>query len=147
MLYLNITKELVRPGGESQLISEAKHAVHVLEEVKASLHLGPDLVGYAEDVGVILLEPPHPRQPCQSAGQFVPMEHSKVGHPKRQVLVGTCGLVKHDAVAGTVHRLQSESLFLNADLEHVLSIVVPMARGLPQLGVVDVWTDNLGEAN
>merc|ERR1719300_1577124 len=106
MLHLNITKELVRPGGESQLISEAKHAVHVLEEVKASLHLGPDLVGHAEDVGVILLEPPHPRQPRQSAGQFVPVEHSKVGHPKRQVLVGACGLVKHDAVAdfGVLHR-------------------------------------------
>ena len=120
MLHLNITKELLRPGGESQLIGEAKDAVNMLEEVEATLHLRPNLVGHAEDVGVVLLEPPHPRQSCQSTGQLVPMEHPKVGHPKRQVFVGACGLVEHDAVAGAVHRLQSESLFLDADLEHVL---------------------------
>ena len=66
-LYRYFTEELLRPGGESQLISEAKHTVHVLEEVKAALHFGPDLVWHAEDVGIILLEPPHPGQPSQSS--------------------------------------------------------------------------------
>ena len=145
MLHLNIAKELLRPGRESQLISEAKDAVHMLEEVKASLHLRPDLVGHAEDVGVVLLEPSHPCQACQSAGQLVPVEHPKVSHPQREVFIGTCGLVEHDAVTRTVHWFQAESLLLDADLEHVLCIVVPMARGLPQLGVVDVWTDNLAK--
>ena len=147
MLHLNIAKELLRPGRESQLIGEAKDAVNMLEEVETSLHLGPDLVGHAEDVGVVLLEPPHPRESCQCAGQLVPMKYSKVSYPQREVFVRTCGLVEHYAVPGTVHRLQAESLLLDADLEHVLCVVVPVARGLPQLGVVDVWTDHLGEAN
>merc|ERR1719234_1025192 len=73
--------------------------------------------------------------------------HSKVSHPKWQILVGTCCLVKHDTVSRTVHRFQAESLLLDADLEHVLGIVVPVAGGLPQLGVVDVWTDNLLKAS
>ena len=65
-LYRDFPKELLRPGGESELIGEAKDTVHVLEEVKATLHLGPDLVWHAEDVRIILLEPPHSSQPSQS---------------------------------------------------------------------------------
>ena len=50
-------------------------------------------------------------------------------------------------MARAVHWLQAESFLLDADLEHIFGIVVPVAGGLPQLGIVDVWTDNLGEAN
>ena len=144
MLHLNIAKELLRPGRESQLIGEAKDAVNMLEEVETSLHLRPDLVGHAEDMGVVLLEPPHPRESCQCARQLVPMKYPKVSHPQREVFVRTCGLVEHYAVTRTVHRLQAESLLLDADLEHIFGIVVPVAGGLPQLGIVDVGTDNLG---
>ena len=99
MLHLNIAKELLRPGRESQLISEAKDAVHMLQEVKASLHLRPDLVGHAEDVGVVLLEPPYPGQPSQGSGKLVPVEDTEVRHPKGQVLVGTDAVVENEAMS------------------------------------------------
>ena len=73
------------------------------------------------------------------------MQHSEVCHPEWQILVRTGGLVKHDTVAGTVHRLQAKGFLLYADLEHVLRVVVPVAGGLPQLGVVDVGADHLDE--
>ena len=44
-----------------------------------------------------------------------------------------------------VHRLEPELLLLHFEPEHVLSVVIPVARGLPQLGVVDVGRDDLLE--
>ena len=73
------------------------------------------------------------------------MQHSEVCHPEWQILVRAGGLVKHDTVAGAVHRLQAKGFLLYADLEHVLRVVVPVAGGLPQLGVVDVGADHLDE--
>ena len=44
----------------------------MLEEVQAAGHLRLDLVGAAEDVRVVLLEPAHPGQTSQRARQLVP---------------------------------------------------------------------------
>ena len=73
------------------------------------------------------------------------MEDSKVSHPEGELLVGPGPLVEDEAVAWTVHRLQTKGFLLYADLEHVLRVVVPVAGGLPQLGVVDVGADHLDE--
>ena len=52
-------------------------------------------------------------------------------------------MVEDEAVARAVHRLQSELFLLHLEPEHVLGVVVPVAGGLPQPGVVDVRRDNL----
>jgi hypothetical protein len=52
-------------GQLPELVGEAEDAVDMLEEVQAAGHLRLDLVGPAEDVRVVLLEPPHPGQPGQ----------------------------------------------------------------------------------
>lgn len=48
-------------------------------------------------------------------------------------------------VSRTVHWLESEGLFLCLEGEHVLAVVLPVARGLPQFAVVDVGRHNLLE--
>lgn len=73
------------------------------------------------------------------------MQHSEVGHADGQVLVRPGRLVEHQAVARAVHRLQPEVLLLDLELEHAVGVVVPVARGVPQLGVVDVGADHLLE--
>ena len=56
-------------------------------------------------------------------------------------------MVKDEAVAGAVHGLESELLLLDLEPEHVLGVVVPVARRLPQLRVVDIRRDDLVKKN
>jgi len=46
-------------------------------------------------------------------------------------------------VTRTVHGLKTEMLLLNVKSEHILLVVIPVTRGLPELGVVHVGGDNL----
>ena len=72
-------------------------------------------------------------------------EYAKVSQPNRQLTVGTDAVVKHQAVAGAVHRLKRKSFLLNVKLEHVVGIMLPMSRCLPQLTAVNVRGPNLRE--
>jgi hypothetical protein len=56
----------------------------MLEEIEAASHLCLDLVGAAEDVSVVLLEPPHPGEPGQGAGQLVPSKNTDITDEKQQ---------------------------------------------------------------
>ena len=66
---------------------------------------------------VVLLEPAHPGEPSERAGQLVTVQHAEVRHPQRQLAVGAGLLVKHDAVARAVHGLQPERFLLNVKPE------------------------------
>lgn len=48
-------------------------------------------------------------------------------------------------VSWAVHGLEGEDFLLHGEGEHVLAVVLPVPRGLPQLAVVDVWRGNLLE--
>jgi hypothetical protein len=41
-------------------------------------------------------------------------------------------------VTGTVHRLERKLVLVHLELEHVLGVVLPMSRRLPQLRVENV---------
>jgi len=45
-------------------------------------------------------------------------------------------------VSWAVHGFESKYFFLHFKLEHVLSIMVPVSRSLPQFAVVDIWRDH-----
>lgn len=45
----------------------------------------------------------------------------------------------------TVHGFEGKGLLLNLEREHVLTVVLPVARGLPQFAVVDVGCHHLLE--
>lgn len=49
-------------------------------------------------------------------------------------------------VSRAVHGLKGEDLLLHLEGEHVLAVVLPVARSLPQFAVVDVWSDHFLEA-
>lgn len=44
-----------------------------------------------------------------------------------------------------VHGLQGELLLLHLKGEHVLTVMLPVARGHPEAAVEDVWRDDLLE--
>ena len=49
-------------------------------------------------------------------------------------------------MSGAVHGFEGVGFLLHLEGEHVLAVVLPMARGLPQLAVVDVGRDYFLEA-
>ena len=50
-------------------------------------------------------------------------------------------------VSGTVHGLQGKDVVLHGEGEHVVAVVLQVARRLPQLAVVDVGRGHLLEAS
>lgn len=66
------------------------------------------------------------------------MQDTKLCHTDRQLLVRSFTSVKDQAMSGTVHRFHRELFLVDFQLEHVLGVVLPMARGFPELGVEDV---------
>mmetsp|Transcript_5603 Transcript_5603/g.14835 ORF Transcript_5603/g.14835 Transcript_5603/m.14835 type:complete len:354 (-) Transcript_5603:719-1780(-) len=120
-----------------------KVLVHGGDHVERAGHLRLDLRHHAEDVCVILLEASHPREACESAGELIAVKHAKVSEAHRELAVGALAVLEHEAVAGTVHRLQPKLLPLDVEKEHVLLVLGRVARRLPQLEVVHVGRDDL----
>jgi len=97
-------------------------------------------------VSVILLESSHTREARQGTRKLVSVQHAKVGHPPGQLLVRDVRVGKNLAVARAVHGLEAKLLLLDLKREHVLLVVGPMARRLPQVGLVHVGRHDLDEA-
>jgi hypothetical protein len=77
---------------------------------------------------------------------LVSVQYTKVGKTDWQLTVRAHTVAEHDTMAGTVHGLQGKVLVLSREAEHVVLVVLPMARGLEQLFGEDVWRHDLGEA-
>jgi hypothetical protein len=93
---------------------------------------------------VVLGEAAHAHEAVERAMGLVAVAGAELGQPQRQVAVGFQALVEDLHVAGAVHRLERihpllVGMFL-VDLgdEHVLAVLVPVARGFPQLAVDDL---------
>ena len=93
---------------------------------------------------VILREAAHAHDAVQRAGRFIARAGSEFGHADRQVAIGFQAHVEDLHMAGAVHGFQRvDDLFARAFLvhfhdEHVLAVVFPVTRGLPQLAVHDL---------
>jgi hypothetical protein len=131
---------------------ETEQAIDVLHEIEQRLDLGSDLRPrrqpkdassshashahlrrHTKYVCVILHETPDAGQTCQRTRGFIPVHDTKFGHPDRQFFVTPVPGVKDEAVTGAIHRLESPRLLLDVDYEHVVLVVLPVPRGLPQL--------------
>lgn len=97
---------------------------------------------HAEHMGIVLHEPPHTSQAGERTRGFVSMNDTELGHSDRQLLVTTIPRVEDDTVAGAVHGFESPFFLLDIESEHVLPVVLPVARSLPKLGVVHVGGNN-----
>eukprot|EP01136_Pigoraptor_vietnamica_P037807 Opistho-1_new@106270 len=144
--HREVAEVVLRARRQREAELEAEDTVDGLEEIKGAIDFRLDLVLRTENVRVVLLEAPHAREARERTRQLVAMEDAKVGHAEGQLLVRPHAVVEHQAVAGAVHRLERKRLLLDLKFEHVLRIMLPVARRLPQLRVVHVRRDDLLEA-
>ena len=131
----------------------------MLEELQAVQDLRFDLVSSAEDVCIVLLEASHPRQPSQGAAELISVQDSEVGELDRQLLVRVGFVLENQAVPWAVHGLQSLRLAWSTAVAaltrsvrvfqkvQVVLVVLVMARGLPQVDVVEIGRHDLLEAS
>ena len=95
------------------------------------------LLRHAEDMRVVLREAAHAHDAVQRAGRLVAVARAELGHADRQIAIGLEALIEDLHVAGAVHRLDGQCLLLVLDFgeEHVLAILRPVPRTLPQRAV------------
>ena len=129
---LNIAHSLLRTSGQFELERHSENTVNVFHEVQDTADFLLDLVGTAEDVGIILLETADTSQAVQGTRQFITMKDTEVGETDRQfyrmrmnwfadrTLVGVERVLEHEAVAGTVHGLQTVFGVIAVEQEHVV---------------------------
>ena len=114
--------QIVLLGSGAQLKFETEvedFRVDTIEEFQTATNLFHNLVLTAENVSIILLEASNSSQSSQRATRFVAMQNTKVGKTDRQLIVGTRLVIEHQAMTGTVHRLQSEFLLLNFEPKQI----------------------------
>ena len=77
-------------------------------------------------------------RPCSAPVSSSRWSGAGLGEAERQVAVAERARRRRAAVAGAVHRLQRERRgLLGLEREHVLAVLLPVARGLPERLVVD----------
>src|SRR3989454_6479921 len=126
-------ERLRRARGELEERLEPERLVPVPHQPEHGRDLRLDLIEPAVDVGVVLRELPHAEEAGQRARALVAVQPSHVREAQRQVAVRAQGVAVHDGGLGAGHRLQAEDLLLRLHQEHVLLVIVPVARLLPQL--------------
>lgn len=82
---------------------------------------------------IVLHETPDAGETRQRSRCFIPVHDTKFGHPNRQLFITPVPGVEDEAMTGTVHRLQCPLLLLDLEREHVVLVVLPVSRRLPQL--------------
>ena len=114
------------------MVFEPKEGIDLVDQGHDPLDLVLDLLFRHEDMGVVLGETAHPHQAVEGARQLVPVDDAQFPDPQRQVAVGAhLGLVYQDA-ARAVHGFDGEILVVDDGGIHVVLIMVPMPRPLPQ---------------
>jgi hypothetical protein len=101
------------------------------------------LVLSAENVGVVLLELPYTGQAAQGTRGLVTVQNTKVSNAHGQFTVTTITVAKQNKVSWAVHGLQSPVALLDVQFEHIIRIVLPVTRLLPDADVVHVRGLNL----
>src|SRR5262249_58396247 len=91
------------------------------------------LVEAAEHVGVVLRELAHAEQTRERARALVAMQPPDVGEAQRKVAIGTQRVPIDQRRLRAVHRLEAKQLLLGLYEEHVLAVIIPVPRLLPQL--------------
>ena len=161
---LDLAEVIVRPGGQFKRKFKPKQPIgefHEIEQLRnlffhlrrhiifgthcqryCEHNLIPHLRWHTEHVRVILHESPDPRQPSERARRLVPMDNTKFRHPDRELLVTPIPRVKDETMPRAVHRFQSPLLLLDIEREHVILVILPMSRSLPEFAIVHIRGDN-----
>ena len=91
-----------------------------------------DLLWHHEQVGIILVKGPHPKQAVEYPGHLVAVHQTDLRHPEGQLAIrmGTGTEQKHSARA--IHRLDGVCLVVHLGGVHVLAVVFPVSAAFPK---------------
>ena len=119
------------------MVLKAKLLVHGVDEVDHTHDLVGQLVGTHKQVGVVLVKAAHAEQAVQGAAQLVAVHQANLAGANGQLAVGVRLGGVHQHAARAVHGLNAVLFVVDDGGVHVVLVVVPVARGLPQLLVHD----------
>src|SRR6266853_3100204 len=119
-------------------LGEAEVCVDLLQQRRKRRDLRLDLLLGAKYVAVVLGEGADAHDAVQSARGFVARAHAELAVAQRQLAITAQALIVDQHVAGAVHRLDRVVALLRLGGEHVLPVILPVARFLPQAPVEDL---------
>lgn len=131
------THGVLRAGGKLNVVLKAKLLVHGVDEVDHAHDLVGQLVGTHKQVGVVLVKATHAEQAVQGAAQLVAVHQANLAGANGQLAVRVRLGGVHQHAARAVHGLNAVLFVVDDGGVHVVLVVVPVARGLPQLLVHD----------
>lgn len=131
------THGVLGAGGKLNVILKAKLLVHGVDQVDNAHDLVGQLVGAHKQVSVVLVKAAHAEQAVQGAAQLVAVHQANLAGADGQLAVGMRLGGVHQHAARAVHGLNAVLFVVNDGGVHVVLVVVPVARGLPQLLVHD----------
>ena len=122
-------------GGQLDMVLKSEQAVDLVDKPYDALYLGGYLLVGHEDVSVVLSEAPYPHKTVKLAALLVAVDKPKLANSHRKVTVrpGLRLVDKHSARA--VHRLDGIVGVVYYGGVHILLVMLPVARGLPQMAV------------
>src|SRR5712691_3297694 len=116
-------------------LGEAEVCVDFLQQRGKRRDLRLDLLLGAKYVAVVLGEGADAHNAVQRARGFVARAHAELAVAQRKLAVTAQALVVNQHVAGAVHRLDRVVALLRLGGEHVLPVILPVPRFLPQAAV------------
>lgn len=117
-----------------QDIFKAEQIVKVLQEVDVFDDQLLNLVLSAEQMGVVLVEFPHPRQPRKGPRYLVSVQNPKIKDSYWQILIAPQLLFENQAMGGAVHGLNAVlHVFVILYEENVLLVLVVVPTHFPDL--------------
>ena len=131
------THGVLRAGGKLNVVLKAKLLVHGVDEVDHTHDLVGQLVGTHKQVGVVLVKAAHAEQAVQGAAQLVAVHQANLAGADGQLTIGVRLGGVHQHATRTVHGLNAVLFVVDDGGVHVVLVVVPVTRGLPQLLVHD----------
>ena len=131
------THGVLGAGGKLDVVLKAKLLVHGVDQVDHANDLVGQLVGTHKQVGVVLVKAAYAEQAVQGTAQLVAVHQANLAGADGQLAVGVRLGGVHQHAARAVHGLNAVLFVVDDGGVHVVLVVVPVARGLPQLLVHD----------
>lgn len=131
------THGVLGAGGKLNVVLKAKLLVHGVDEVDHAHDLVGQLIGTHKQVSVVLVKAAHAEQAVQGAAQLVTVHQANLAGADGQLAVGVRLGGVHQHATRAIHGLNAVLFVVDDGGVHVVLVVVPVARGLPQLLVHD----------
>lgn len=94
-------------------------------------------------MSIILLESSDSDETAEGTRDLITMKHTKICVPEWQVTITVNTVLEQNTVGRTIHRFQAKTSTFRLKKEHILFVLLVMARLLPEVQIEDVWRDDL----